>query len=246
MNLAIFDVDGTLTSTNEVDELCFVQAFADAHAITGVDTNWDGYRHTTDSGITLQIFQDRFGRNAKPNELSDLQRCFVRLLKEQLVAGPRLFAAIAGSTRMLAKIRQEPEWTVAVATGCWQVSAQLKLKAANLTLNGFPIASAEVGLSRAEILQAAIERAGAHYQQTSFDRVVSIGDARWDVRAARNLEINFVGVGSGERARLLSDAGASHVIGDYRDYDLFLKYLDSSEVPKQKVYSGDEGNPAAR
>ena len=76
MKLAIFDIDGTLTRTNEVDEICFVQAFADAHAITGFDTNWDGYRHATDSGITIQIFQDRFGRNAKPNELVNLQRCF--------------------------------------------------------------------------------------------------------------------------------------------------------------------------
>jgi phosphoglycolate phosphatase-like HAD superfamily hydrolase len=233
MKLAIFDVDGTLTRTNEVDSLCFVQAFADAHAITGFDTNWDGYRHATDSGITRQIFQDRFGRDAKPNELSELQRCFVRLLKEQLAASPRLFAAVPGSTKMLARLREEPEWTVAVATGCWQVSAQLKLEAASLTLNGFPLASAELGFSREEILKAAIESAGAHYQQTSFDRVVSIGDAPWDVRAARHLEINFVGVGSGERARLLSDAGASHVLGDYQDYDLFLQYLDSAGVPKQ-------------
>ena len=210
MNLAIFDVDGTLTSTNEVDEICFVRAFAEAHDITGFDTNWDGYRHTTDSGITFQIFQDRFGRSAKPDEL---------------------LAAVSGSTKMLARLRQEPEWTVAVATGCWQVSAQLKLEAANLTLNGFPLASAELGFSREEILQAAIERAGAHYQQISFDRVVSIGDAPWDVRAARNLELNFVGVGSGERASLLSDAGASYVIKDYQDYDLFLQYLDSAGVP---------------
>jgi phosphoglycolate phosphatase-like HAD superfamily hydrolase len=235
MNLAIFDVDGTLTSTNEVDEICLVQAFADAHAITGLDTNWNAYRHATDSGITLQIFQDRFGRDAKPNELRDLQRCFVRLLKEQLAASPSLFAAVPGSTKMLARLKQEPEWTVAVATGCWQVSAQLKLEAASLTLNGFPLASAEMGFSREEILQAAIERASRHYQQTSFDRVVSIGDAPWDVRAARNLELNFVGVGSGERAMLLTNAGASHVIEDYQDYDLFLRHLESAGVPMQKV-----------
>jgi phosphoglycolate phosphatase-like HAD superfamily hydrolase len=236
MNLAIFDVDGTLTSTNEVDEICFVQAFADAHAITGFDTNWDGYHHATDSGITFQIFQDRFGRNAKPNELGDLQRCFVRLLKEQLAASPNLFAAVPGSTKMLARLKQEPDWTVAVATGCWQLSAQLKLEAANLKLNGFPLASAEMGFSREEILQDVIEKSGAHYQQTSFDRIVSIGDAPWDVRAARNLEMNFVGIGSGEPARLLSSAGASHVIGDYQDYDLFLQYLESSEVPRQMTH----------
>lgn len=233
MNLAIFDIDGTLTKTNEVDCHCFIQAFADAHAITGFDTDWNEYRHTTDSGITFEIFQDRFGRGATPNELLDLQRCFVDLLRKQLAAHPEFFAGVPGSTRMLATLNREPGWTVALATGSWLQSAQLKLEAANLALNGFPIASAEAGLSREEILQAAIEKASVHYRQVSFDRVVSVGDAPWDVRAARNLELNFVGVGSGEHAKMLRDAGVSHVLVDYRDYDLVAKSLEEAKVPSR-------------
>jgi len=60
MNLAIFDIDGTLTETNAVDEICFVQAFADAHSITRINTNWMEYRYVTDSGIMFQIFHERF------------------------------------------------------------------------------------------------------------------------------------------------------------------------------------------
>jgi len=33
MNLAIFDIDGTLTETDHVDEICFLKALAEAHAI---------------------------------------------------------------------------------------------------------------------------------------------------------------------------------------------------------------------
>ena len=231
MKLAIFDLDGTLTRTSEVDEVCFIQAFGDAHAIAGFNTDWNTYHHTTDSGITRQIFRDRFGRDAKPNELLSLQRCLVHLLREQLAASPKLFAAVPGSAEMLARLRKEPEWRVAVATGCWQVSVELKLEAANLMLNGFPVATAEQRFSREEILQAAIGRASAHYHQPRFDRVVSIGDALWDVRAATNLELNFVGVGGGERASSLRDAGASHVVGDYQQYDVFLQYLDAANVP---------------
>jgi beta-phosphoglucomutase-like phosphatase (HAD superfamily) len=33
MNLAIFDIDGTLTNTNNVDEDCFVKALAEAHSL---------------------------------------------------------------------------------------------------------------------------------------------------------------------------------------------------------------------
>jgi beta-phosphoglucomutase-like phosphatase (HAD superfamily) len=59
MKLAIFDIDGTLTETNKVDNECFVKAFADSHNITGIETDWTRYKHVTDSGIALEIFNER-------------------------------------------------------------------------------------------------------------------------------------------------------------------------------------------
>ena len=69
MKLVIFDIDGTLTNTSNVHQKCFVQSFADAHAISGINTNWAEYPHMTDSGITLHIFQERLGRAPESNEL---------------------------------------------------------------------------------------------------------------------------------------------------------------------------------
>ena len=40
MNLAIFDIDGTLTESVAVDEVCFVQAFRDVLGIGSINTNW--------------------------------------------------------------------------------------------------------------------------------------------------------------------------------------------------------------
>jgi beta-phosphoglucomutase-like phosphatase (HAD superfamily) len=40
MNLAVFDLDGALTKTNEVDDQCFVQAFADALGIQELSAGW--------------------------------------------------------------------------------------------------------------------------------------------------------------------------------------------------------------
>ena len=59
--LAIFDVDGTLLHSNAADQACFVQAFCDALGFEAIDTNWLAYRHTTDSGITEQVFEERHG-----------------------------------------------------------------------------------------------------------------------------------------------------------------------------------------
>jgi beta-phosphoglucomutase-like phosphatase (HAD superfamily) len=83
LKLAIFDIDGTLTNTNSVDDECFVKALAEAHAITEIDTDWATYPHTTDSGITLRIFQEKFGRNPEETELGKFKCCFVNMLSEQ-------------------------------------------------------------------------------------------------------------------------------------------------------------------
>src|SRR6267142_4180379 len=98
MKLAIFDIDGTLTNTNSVDNECFVKAFAEAHAITEIDTDWSAYPHTTDSGITLSIFQQKFGRNPEETELGKLKCCFVNMLREQYQSDSSSFVEIAGAS----------------------------------------------------------------------------------------------------------------------------------------------------
>ena len=68
MNLAIFDIDGTLTQTDHVDNICFLQALADAHQITNISTDWAGYPHTTDSAIFSFIFLERLEREPSQTE----------------------------------------------------------------------------------------------------------------------------------------------------------------------------------
>jgi phosphoglycolate phosphatase-like HAD superfamily hydrolase len=80
-------------------------------------------------------------------------------------------------------------------------------------------------------LLAAVSRARKFYGREGFDRVVSVGDGLWDVRAARNLGFSFLGVGRGADAELLRAAGASHVLEDFTDYGLLLRCLTEAEVP---------------
>jgi phosphoglycolate phosphatase-like HAD superfamily hydrolase len=231
MKLAIFDVDGTLTQTNDVDSVCFVQALADAHEMTGISTNWEEYPHTTDSGIILQIFQERLRRAPATEELLTLQHRFVGLLKDQHAADSALFMEIAGASQALKRLRSEPSWAIAIATGCWRASADMKLEAAGIEADDLPFASAEDAISREEIVSAALSKALVQYRQTRFERIVSIGDALWDVRTAMRLNIAFLGINSGHDATRLRRAGASHVIEDFRDYERSRQYLDSARVP---------------
>jgi phosphoglycolate phosphatase-like HAD superfamily hydrolase len=231
MKLAIFDIDGTLTDTNSVDNECFVKALAEAHAITGIDTNWAAYPHTTDSGITQHIFQEKFGRNPEETELDQYKRCFINMLSEHYQSNSSSFAEIAGASMALNRLKRESDWAVAIATGCWRESALLKLKAAKIDIEGIPAAYAEDGLSREEILQTAVSHSLDHYRLRGFGKIVSIGDGLWDVRTARRLEFTFLGVGGGEQAAKLHQAGAKHVIEDFADYARLVPLLNEAEIP---------------
>lgn len=236
MNLAIFDIDGTLTETSNVDTVCFVQAFAETHAITEINTNWADYPHATDSGVLFQLFKERFRRAPEENELLKFKNRFVSLLKEQHTQDSSLFAEISGASSILMRLSQESEWKVAIASGCWRESAALKLDIARIEISKFPSAFAEEGLSREEILQAAVLKAQRAYFQSNFARIVSIGDGLWDVRTARNLNFSFLGVGGGERERMLRRAGATHVIKDFADYSQFVSYLKKAEIPNEEEH----------
>jgi phosphoglycolate phosphatase-like HAD superfamily hydrolase len=231
MNLAIFDVDGTLTETNTVDEICFVQAFADAHSITKINTDWIQYQYVTDSGIMFQIFHERFGRPPADGELQNYKSCLVNLLETHRSRDSSLFAEISGASRALIRLNQETGWALALATGCWRVSAELKLKAAGIGAEHLPAAFAEDGLSRETILQTAMSRAQRSYSQSHFERIVSVGDALWDVQAAGNLGIPFVGVGTADRGLRLRQVGATHVLEGYSDYQKLIDCLRKAEVP---------------
>jgi phosphoglycolate phosphatase-like HAD superfamily hydrolase len=230
MNLAIFDIDGTLTNTNAIDAQCYVRA---VHAEFGIDVtglDWADYTFVTDIGITDQMFQERLGRRPTADEIARLQRRLVTFLEEAVAAAPDAFAEIPGAGAALAWLRRHPDWAVAIATGCWQVSARLKLRSAGISAEDLPSAFCEDGHSREDVVRTAHARALAQHGAEGFERVVSIGDGIWDLTTARRLSLPFVGVcahGDGSLHR----GGATHVMRDLSDVDELLRCLQDADVP---------------
>jgi hypothetical protein len=83
MHLVMFDIDGTLTETMEVDEECFVRSFKDVFGFADIDTDWSHYPCTTDSGIFHDVFTSRVGRPRRRRKFRDfasiLFNCLVPL-----------------------------------------------------------------------------------------------------------------------------------------------------------------------
>lgn len=182
MKLAIFDIDGTLTETNKVDNECFVKAFAASHQITDIETDWTKYEHVTDSGLVSEILSRRLDRAPNEEDFLAFKSCFIENLKEFASKDQTLFTEVSGAKKMLKKLSQEKSWTIALATGCYYDSAKLKLEKAKIKVKNFPIGTADDAVSREEILQTAIKKSLKKYEQKNFEKIVSIGDGIWDVR----------------------------------------------------------------
>ncbi|NOT60890.1 MAG: HAD family hydrolase [Acidobacteria bacterium] len=231
MQLAIFDIDGTLTDTSAMDNRCFERALTEIFGFGETADQWHACPHVSDSGLVQFVFEQQFNRHPNDEEVARLQKHFLALMEKAVIAEPHTAAPISGAVNAFANMLDESNWAVAIATGCWQASAHFKLRQADVPFAQVPLAHCDHHPAREDILTNAVKQAESHYQ-TSFERVVYIGDALWDVRTTRNLRMPFVGIGADERAARLHDAGASHVLPDYTDYPLFLAALHSAEVPR--------------
>ncbi|MEE9142383.1 MAG: HAD family hydrolase [Gammaproteobacteria bacterium] len=224
MKLIVFDLDGTLTETYAVDEEAFVRTMADEFGIENMSTNWAGYPHATDLAIVHDLHEQKFGREPDRDDIERFKNRMTRYLQEGMRRSGGM-RSIAGVSEMLETLNADPCYAVAIATGAFDRSAELKFRSGDLDVDGIPIATSDDGTSRADIVRVAVKRAKQQYGCNEFERVVCVGDGTWDLETARELGYGFIGIGTGTQADMLRRAGAVHVIGCYSDLGSFLSLL---------------------
>jgi beta-phosphoglucomutase-like phosphatase (HAD superfamily) len=60
MHLVMFDIDGTLTLSNDLDDTAFLNALDEVFNIREFSTDWATYPHVTDAGIFHTAFKTSF------------------------------------------------------------------------------------------------------------------------------------------------------------------------------------------
>ncbi len=227
--LAVFDVDGTLTDTNAVDEECFLRAVGETLRLVVPRVDWSVVPDVTDSTLLLWL-AEQHGRLPLSDRTAQLVADhFLELLEVERVLSPVKFRPIAGADHIIAALAHAG-WTCALATGGWERSARLKLVAAGLHASTLALASSSDASTRVEIMQIAAARAQG--DSGAFERIVSFGDAVWDVRAAAALEWPFVGIATGNAATLLRGQGATTILADFSDLSVVLTALAEAEPPR--------------
>lgn len=214
MILFVLDIDDTLTRSESQHQTAYVEAMK-ARGIVDIDQHWKGYTHHTDS----YILKENFLRNKSTpfsfsfiEEFEPTMLAFLRELKP--------VHAIEGALDALEAMREQGVG-VCMATGSLLEPAFLKLKQAGIPYEPELVAASNRLFSRESIVENAIERAKAAYEVEGFDRIVSVGDGLWDLKTARNLGLEFIGIGNKNIVDFQRESCAHHMV-DWTSFDLTL------------------------
>jgi FMN phosphatase YigB (HAD superfamily) len=184
----VFDIDGTLLQSAAVDDALYRASVKRVLGDVQLRPTLHDYDFVTDAGVLAQILAD----NAIPNEqelLHDIKSHFVEALRRHVDDnGP--FIEIPGASDLLTSLRESASHAVAIATGGWRESAELKLQSAGFDYSDVPLATANDHHERTEIMEIALSRLGAQFESVTY-----YGDGPWDRDACRTLGWQFIAVG---------------------------------------------------
>lgn len=223
MQLVIFDIDGTLTQSNDLDNNAFLQALFEVFGFSAVSNDWTSYSHVTDACILKEVCQHHLNRIPFFDEVARFQKRFLELLIESsaIIGG---IQPISGASIILSSLILSFNHHIAYAGGSWTASALFKLQSANLPTQNIPYAFSDDDESREGIIKIALTRAEKQYDQV-FSNILYVGDGIWDICSAKKLGYGFIGIASGDQAEILRGEGATYVFPDYNDAEIFFAAL---------------------
>ncbi|PHS06053.1 MAG: hypothetical protein COA88_11225 [Kordia sp.] len=191
--LLIFDIDGTLIDSVSGYHEVIINAMTDL-GIENIDTDFNALKHHTDSYALKYNYENFFDKELPADLLDQFENLIVTYLKTQ----PKTIA-IKGVDKILNQLR-DSEYAFAFATGSLPESAILKMKSAGLEMNAALLATSKTSFSREGFVLEAIEKAKSYYNLAEFEQIISVGDGIWDLKTAQNLNLEFIGIGTKNKA----------------------------------------------
>jgi phosphoglycolate phosphatase len=225
--LLLFDIDGTLLTTNGAARRAFHRALLEVYRTAGpIGTHaFDG---KTDPQIARELLAlAGLSGPSVDRGLPVLWNCYLRRLAEELEGEDHGACALAGVHALLDALARRPEPVLGLLTGNLEAGAALKLSAVDL---GGRFAFGAYGSDHEErsgLPAIAVARARAVTGQDFRGRhIVVIGDTPHDIVCGSSLGVRAVGVATGSFSQdELREAGADAVLPDLTDTDAVLQVL---------------------
>jgi len=229
--LIIFDIDGTLLYSNKIDSQCFADTYEKVYQTPFPTIDWSKYPHVTDDTIFKTVIQEHFNRTPTFEEMDSFRNEYVALLQEKRIETPKEFKEVKNSRKTIELLLADDCYEVGIATGGWRKPAMVKLKHIGIPTEQLHMSFADGNPTREDIINGVFAQTNNLNMQ--FDKIVYVGDAPWDVRTTRNMNIPFIGIRREGDYEVLEKLGAEMIIPNYDNIDQFLKAIDSAKVPKK-------------
>jgi len=208
--LYIFDIDGTLTDSISTYLKVITQVLKDI-GLKEIDTDYDNYLHHTD----LYALEYNYERTYGTKTPDDLKYTLDDMLAKSLVQEPPM-SEIPGARATLLSL-QEQEIPFAYGTGAFPKATAIKMNQTEVPFIEEVLATSLESVSREGFVRQAIEKAKNYYNQSSFEKIIAVGDGVWDLKAAQEVGIDFIGVGVKNKQAML-DLGCQVWMQDLRHF----------------------------
>lgn len=226
MKLIIFDIDGTLTDTKNVDDKCFIKTFEKVFGIDIKNQDWNELQNVTDWGITEEIIQKEFNRLPTEKEYEQMIDEFVGFLKFEKATDISQFKAVKNATDFFNYIKNESNYKIGIATGGWEKSAKLKLETIGINLNGVALSNSNKYKSREDITKDVIYQLDG--KSDKMNEVIYFGDGEWDFRTCQKLGIRFIGIDITNNGNL-SKLDADFVFENFEEREMIIKKIETKD-----------------
>lgn len=229
--LILFDIDGTLLTTNGAAKRAFHRALIELYGTAGPIAGHD-FSGKTDPQIARELLRAAgFDDDAIDDRADALWRRYAQHLERELAAPDAgRTELMPGVLPLLDALEARPDFAVVgLLTGNVEAGARLKLAAGGLA-GRFRFGAYGSDHERRDRLPAvAVRRARAAVGRRFAGReIVVIGDTPHDVTCGRSLDVRALAVATGRyRADALAAAGADRVLEDLSDTDAVIAALEA-------------------
>jgi phosphoglycolate phosphatase-like HAD superfamily hydrolase len=219
----LFDVDGTLLSTEGAAREAFTRAVSQSLGVTD-DLRDIAFAGRTEPLILKDILAKHGARFADGEEALFWDRVFVAM---RAALRPPRGRLLPGVEALLDRIGGEPGWVTGLLTGNMTEMARIKLDRFGIGPRFAFGAFGEEAADRNALARVAVERVRRAYGIPPA-RCVVVGDTEYDIACARAAEARAVAVATGTQSRdLLESRGPDLLLDDLSDPSALLAWARS-------------------
>lgn len=221
-NLIVFDIDGTLTDSVKSHQKAFVEMLSEI-GVKEISLEFKSFKHHTDTFIAKEIYEADCNMPFSEDKLCEFESGLTQKISCEIIN------EIDGAKKLIEILENTTDFGVCYATGSLRRAAEYKLKSIGINFDKKQLVASDNIYEREKIVGEAIKFATLYYKAEKFERIISVGDGLWDLLTAKNLGLEFIGIGLINK-KVLIENGAEVVYENLTNFKLEAKKTMDNNV----------------